>query len=149
MDVLTSQVSTASSEFKANAAYHEGLRDDLRSTLARIREGGSERARARHEKRGKLFVRERIDRLLDPGSPFLELSPLAGHEVYDGTVLRYVPPYGPGSGFRLERSAGSVFDGAVIFEVIGQPQKATSVTELGEALGAASNAELACIAGGA
>jgi acetyl-CoA carboxylase carboxyltransferase component len=59
------------------------LGDDLRAQLARIREGGSPKAREKHAARGKLFVRERIDLLLDPGSPFLELSALAGHEVYE------------------------------------------------------------------
>ncbi|MDJ0975882.1 MAG: carboxyl transferase domain-containing protein [Planctomycetota bacterium] len=87
MDVLPSHVSTGSAEFKANVAYHRQLRDDLRGQLGRVREGGSERARARHEKRGKLFVRERIDRLLDPGSPFLELSALAAHDVYPRTQV--------------------------------------------------------------
>ncbi len=65
------------------------LRDlaaELRERLAAVREGGaggSESARAKHTARGKLLVRERVDRLLDPGSPFLELSPLAGDGVYD------------------------------------------------------------------
>jgi len=54
----------------------------LKELLGRIRKGGSEKALAKHAARGKLFVRERIDRLLDPGSPFLELSALAAHEIY-------------------------------------------------------------------
>ena len=66
MDVLPTQVDTASEDFRANQAHHIGLRDELRGVLGRVREGGSERARARHERRGKLFVRERIDRLLEP-----------------------------------------------------------------------------------
>ncbi len=60
------------------------LVDDLRARLARVRQGGSERARLKHTDRGKLLVRDRIDRLLDPGSPFLELSPLAAFGMYAG-----------------------------------------------------------------
>lgn len=58
------------------------LTDELRERLARAREGGSESARRKHTDRGKLLVRERVDRLLDPGSPFLELSPLAAYGMY-------------------------------------------------------------------
>src|SRR5690606_17656285 len=76
----------ASPEFAANRAHHLALRDDLRALLARVRAGGSDEARARHEARGKLFVRDRIERLLDRDSPFLELSPLAGHELYEDWV---------------------------------------------------------------
>ena len=50
----------------------------------RVREGGGEKARTRHTERGKLLPRERVDRLLDPGAPLLELSPLAAHDLYDG-----------------------------------------------------------------
>ena len=60
------------------------LVDDLRDRLARARQGGSESARAKHTGRGKLLVRDRVDRLLDPGSPFLELSPLAAFGMYAG-----------------------------------------------------------------
>ena len=59
------------------------LVDDLRERLAAARRGGSESARAKHTGRGKLLVRDRVDRLLDPGSPFLELSPLAATGMYD------------------------------------------------------------------
>ncbi len=62
------------------------LVDELRTRLAVVREGGSEKARAKHTARGKLLVRDRVDRLLDPGSPFLELSPLAAHGMYDDAV---------------------------------------------------------------
>src|SRR5687768_2349352 len=58
------------------------LVDDLRDRLARARQGGSESARAKHTARGKLLVRDRVDRVLDPGSPFLELSPLAAFGMY-------------------------------------------------------------------
>src|SRR5262245_66428227 len=59
------------------------LAAELRARLAQVRRGGDERARARHVERGKLLVRDRIDRLLDPGAPFLELSPLAAHDLSD------------------------------------------------------------------
>src|SRR5919199_963226 len=73
----------------AGAAQAPGLAElaaELRERLAQVREGGGEAARARHVERGKLLVRERVDRLLDPGSPFLELSPLAAWELYDDVV---------------------------------------------------------------
>jgi 3-methylcrotonyl-CoA carboxylase beta subunit len=63
---------------------HLALIADLEQRLARARAGGGERAMARHVERGKLPVRERIERLVDPGSPFLELSPLAAEDMYDG-----------------------------------------------------------------
>src|SRR6188768_3254532 len=59
---------------------------DLRERLEVARRGGSESSRERHTSRGKLLVRERVDRLLDPGSPFLELSPLAATGMYDDAV---------------------------------------------------------------
>ncbi len=66
------------------ADVHRALVADLREQLATAARGGSERARARHVERGKLLPRERVDRLLDPSSPFLELSPLAAHGLYGG-----------------------------------------------------------------
>lgn len=62
------------------------LSAELRERLAQVRQGGGEAARKRHVDRGKLLVRDRVDRLLDPGSPFLELSPLAAWELYDDPV---------------------------------------------------------------
>ncbi len=82
MDVLPTQVDTSSEAYRANRACHEAECDALRDLLGTVREGGSAKARAKHADRGKLFVRERIDRLLDPDSPFLELSALAAHELY-------------------------------------------------------------------
>jgi 3-methylcrotonyl-CoA carboxylase beta subunit len=67
-----------------NAAAHAELAADLAAQLQRAALGGGERARQRHVDRGKLLPRERVDTLLDPGSPFLELSPLAAHGLYDG-----------------------------------------------------------------
>jgi 3-methylcrotonyl-CoA carboxylase beta subunit len=62
------------------------LSAELRERLATVRQGGGEAARERHIQRGKLLPRDRVDRLLDPGSPFLELSPLAAYELYDDPV---------------------------------------------------------------
>jgi len=62
------------------------LVDELHERLATVRLGGSEAARDKHTARGKLLVRERVDRLLDPGSPFLELSPLAAYDMYGGDI---------------------------------------------------------------
>jgi acetyl-CoA carboxylase carboxyltransferase component len=73
-------------EFEENARHHRTLADDLRARLARAREGGSPKARERHVARGRLLVRDRIERLLDPGTPFLELSPLIADGVYGEPV---------------------------------------------------------------
>ena len=83
MDVLHSSIHTTSQDFKANAAHQRALAETLRANVARVREGGGPKYRQRQEAQGKLFVRERIERLVDPGSPFLELSPLAAWEVYE------------------------------------------------------------------
>ncbi|TVR26867.1 MAG: methylcrotonoyl-CoA carboxylase [Nitriliruptor sp.] len=83
MPTLPTTVDPASSSFAANRAHHLALRDDLRDQHARAALGGPEEARRRHTARGKLLPRERVEALLDPGSPFLELSPLAAHGVYD------------------------------------------------------------------
>ena len=66
----------------ATAGGLKQLVDELRERLALVRQGGSESARTKHTDRGKLLVRDRVDRLLDPGSPFLELSPLAATGMY-------------------------------------------------------------------
>ena len=82
MEELETHLDTESAEFKANAAHNGGLAGDLRDRLARAADGGEPDARAKHEGRGKLFVRERVRRLLDPGTAFLELSPLAATGLY-------------------------------------------------------------------
>ncbi|MHB1536144.1 MAG: carboxyl transferase domain-containing protein, partial [Acidimicrobiales bacterium] len=69
--------------FAANDAAHRALAADLRQRLGRAAEGGPEAARRRHAERGKLLPRQRVDRLVDPGAPFLELSPLAAAGLYD------------------------------------------------------------------
>jgi 3-methylcrotonyl-CoA carboxylase beta subunit len=84
--VLTSNADPASDDFGRNEAEHRRLVAELRERLARAAAGGGEKARARHVERGKLLPRERVDRLLDPGSPFLELAPLAAEDLYDGAA---------------------------------------------------------------
>ncbi|MHA7220244.1 carboxyl transferase domain-containing protein [Arthrobacter sp. MDT1-48-3] len=83
METLTSQVDPLSPAFTANAAAQAELVGDLRRRLAAAALGGPERSRARHVARGKLLPRERIDQLLDDGSPFLEIAPLAANGMYD------------------------------------------------------------------
>ncbi len=82
MTRIASRVDTGSAEFRENAAHMAALAVDLRSRQARAAAGGGEEARAKHVARGKLLPRERIEALLDPGSPFLELSPLAAGGMY-------------------------------------------------------------------
>ncbi len=86
MSVIESRVQRHAPEFAANEAVNRALAADLRSLLGKVREGGSAAARAQHESRGKMFVRDRIDRLLDPGSPFLEIGQLAGHGLYEDWI---------------------------------------------------------------
>jgi 3-methylcrotonyl-CoA carboxylase beta subunit len=80
---LRTQADPGSEAFARNAEALQGLAADLRSRLDRVRLGGPQKARDRHVARGKLLPRERVDALLDPGSPFLELSPLAAGGMYD------------------------------------------------------------------
>lgn len=86
MTVLSSQVQTHSEEFLANAERMQALVRELRERTAVASLGGSEAARKKYRSRGKLFARERIDLLLDPGTPFLELSALAANGMYGGDV---------------------------------------------------------------
>jgi 3-methylcrotonyl-CoA carboxylase beta subunit len=83
---IESSISPRSEEFRANAEHMQGLVDDLQARVAEARVGGGEKYQLRHKERGKLLVRERIDALLDPGSPFLEFSQLAARGVYDSEV---------------------------------------------------------------
>ena len=84
--VLGSTADPASDSWRANEAAHRELAAQLREKLAAARLGGGEKARARHTARGKLLPRDRVDALLDPGSPFLELAPLAAHGMYGGAA---------------------------------------------------------------
>src|SRR6185295_12184974 len=86
MTALQSIIDPQSQDFARNAEAMTALVEDLRKKLDAVMRGGSEEARARHSARGKLLARERIDLLVDPGSPFLELSALAAHGMYGGDV---------------------------------------------------------------
>jgi acetyl-CoA carboxylase carboxyltransferase component len=83
MDVIESHVDPSSPEFRANHDRMSALVAQLRERLAIVKQGGGAKYIERHRQQGKLFVRERIDKLLDEGSPFLELSPLAAWDLYD------------------------------------------------------------------
>jgi 3-methylcrotonyl-CoA carboxylase beta subunit len=84
MERLESRINVNSPEFKHNREMMEAQVARLRAEIERIRQGGPENARKRHTERGKLLVRDRIRRLLDPASPFLEFSALAAYGMYDG-----------------------------------------------------------------
>jgi len=86
MAVIETALRSSEESFDSNTAHNKALAADLRDLTARIAEGGGERARARHVERGKLLVRDRIRLLIDPGSPFLEFSALAAHDVYDESI---------------------------------------------------------------
>lgn len=86
MAILQSRIDPAGESFQTNAAAMQAAVDDLRATHARIAQGGSEAAREKHRKRGKLLARDRIDALIDPGAPFLEVAPMAAHGMYGGEV---------------------------------------------------------------
>jgi len=84
--VLHTHARPGTPEFTANEEAHKALVADLKERQAKAAFGGGPRARERHTQRGKLLPRERIDRLSDPGAPFLELSPLAAEDMYDGAA---------------------------------------------------------------
>ena len=86
MTDIQTTLDTESREFADNTEAMKGLVADLRAKLEAAMQGGSEEARTRHVTRGKLLARDRINLLLDPGTPFLELSPLAAHGMYGGDV---------------------------------------------------------------
>ena len=90
MEIISSSIDTSSPEFQQNSQHHRQLATELKERLERVHEGGGEKYLKRQEEQGKLFVRERIDHLLDPGSPFLELSALAATDLYENE--------GPGAG---------------------------------------------------
>ncbi|XAH24637.1 carboxyl transferase domain-containing protein [Xylophilus sp. GW821-FHT01B05] len=90
MSKLSSKLNPRSAEFQANAAAMRALVDDLHAQVAKVAEGGGEAARAKHTGRGKLLPRDRVQMLLDPGTPFLEIAPLAAYGMYGDAA--------PGSG---------------------------------------------------
>ena len=81
MSVIQTQLNSRSADFLTNAAALQAVVDDLRVQLQKSAAGGGEKARAKHVARGKLPPRERVQMLLDPGTPFLELAPLAAHAM--------------------------------------------------------------------
>jgi 3-methylcrotonyl-CoA carboxylase beta subunit len=86
LPVLPTRIVPQSAGFKANLAHYQGLLDQLRAALRHAVAGGGDRLVARHRERGKLLVRDRIDLLVDPFTPFLELSPLAAWGLYGNEV---------------------------------------------------------------
>ncbi len=137
MEVIESHI-VKDAQFEANAAHHRALVAQLKSRLAEVRQGGGEKYRQRHEAQGKLFVRERIDRLLDSGSPFLELSRLSAQGIPQIAVVMgsctaggaYVPAMGDET--IIVKGAGTIF--------IGEPplvKAATGVEVTAEELGGA------------
>ena len=86
MATIKSKLDVRAAEFRSNAAMMRGLVADLREKTAHIARGGSEEARQKHLARGKLLARDRVNGLVDPGAPVLELSPLAAYGMYGGEV---------------------------------------------------------------
>lgn len=86
MNVLPSSIDTTSDEFRHNETAMRDLEYELDERRERARQGGDEAAHRRHRNRGKLPVRERLTHLLDPQTPFLELSALAGYGMYEGAA---------------------------------------------------------------
>jgi len=86
MPVIESQVDTSGAEFRANLAHMDALEAELTAHLAAARAGGGEEAQRRQREQGKLPVRERVERLVDPGTPFLEIAALAADGMYDGAA---------------------------------------------------------------
>ena len=85
-EVLDGKLNDKTPQYAENIKSLQDIITDLQKVTVKTMEGGGESAVAKHRSRGKLLARERIDLLVDPGSPFLELSALAGHDMYDGNV---------------------------------------------------------------
>ncbi|HEY1231601.1 MAG TPA: carboxyl transferase domain-containing protein, partial [Ramlibacter sp.] len=86
MPHIESKLNPRSEDFKANAQAMQALVDDLRAKVAQVAKGGGEAASAKHVARGKLLPRDRVQMLLDPGTPFLEFSQLAAYDMYDNAA---------------------------------------------------------------
>src|SRR5215510_811182 len=84
--VLDTKLSPDIDQFRSNAAHNRALVERLRGDVAEAALGGNEKSRERHVSRGKLLPRDRVERLLDPGSPFLEIGQLAACDMYEGEV---------------------------------------------------------------
>ena len=83
---LDSKIDLSSDEAKSRAAHNRALAERLCADVAQAAKGGPEKHRDRHVSRGKLLPRDRVERLLDPGSPFLEIGQLAAFDLYEGEV---------------------------------------------------------------
>jgi 3-methylcrotonyl-CoA carboxylase beta subunit len=83
---IDSKIATDSEEFRARSEHNRALAAKLRADVAEAAKGGTEKSRERHTSRGKLLPRDRVERLLDPGSPFLEIGQLAACDMYEGEV---------------------------------------------------------------
>ena len=97
MPVIKSAINTKSDAFAVNREHMVEQVNDLKSVIDTVKQGGGEKAAARHQSRGKLLPRDRINALLDPGSPFLEIGQLAAYDVYED----YVPCAGVVAGIGL------------------------------------------------
>ena len=86
MSKIISKINTSSVEFLENKIAMDALVSDLKEKVEKIALGGTEKSRKRHLSRGKILPRERVERLLDPGTPFLELSQMAAYECYDDDI---------------------------------------------------------------
>jgi len=84
--VIASSLDTGADEFRTNSAAMAALAEELQQRRAAAAAGGPQRLRERHLERGKMLPRDRVARLIDPGSPFLELSPLAAYGMYDDAI---------------------------------------------------------------
>jgi len=90
MEILDTHINSNDDRFQQNKTHNLQLKQELSDTLEQVRQGGGEKYQQRHREQGKLFVRDRIDKLIDRGSAFLEVAPLAGYELYhdaDGRVI--------------------------------------------------------------
>jgi 3-methylcrotonyl-CoA carboxylase beta subunit len=90
METLDSHINPDNERFQQNKAHNLNLKQELNQHLEQVRQGGGERYQQRHREQGKLFVRDRIDKLIDRGSAFLEIAPLAGKDLYhdaDGSPI--------------------------------------------------------------
>ncbi|MBJ81090.1 MAG: methylcrotonoyl-CoA carboxylase [Myxococcales bacterium] len=86
MDVLASHIDRQEKNFQENFDFQQGLIEEYENRLGQVQQGGTPKAVATHRERGKMLTRERIEKLLDPGTAFIELSPFAAWEMYEGKV---------------------------------------------------------------
>ena len=86
MTILETKLNSRSEDFKANAAAMQAVVDDLYAQVAKLALGGGDDARKKHTARGKLLPRDRVQNLLDPGTPFLEFSQMAAYDMYDNAA---------------------------------------------------------------